>query len=153
MPVTGPLSHIDISVAEPERAIPFYHAFLTALGFKRWRVDAPEWSGAHPTRATWGRMNGDGSRFDIEVKPAEGEHRRRRYDRYAPGPHHIAFHAESEAAVDAAHAAVVAAGGTVLDAPMNYGGRSGYGEFYYAAFFADPDGFKLEVCYVPGANR
>jgi predicted lactoylglutathione lyase len=47
----------------------------------------------------------------------------------------------------------VAAGGTVLDPPFDYGGRSGYGEFYYAAFFADPDGFKLEVCYVPGANR
>jgi catechol 2,3-dioxygenase-like lactoylglutathione lyase family enzyme len=50
------------------------------------------------------------------------------------------------------HAAVVSAGGEVLDAPTNYAGQTGYGEYYYAAFFADPDGVKLEVCYVPAAN-
>jgi len=47
---------------------------------------------------------------------------------------------------------VVSAGGEVLDPPMNYAGHTGYGEYYYAAFFADPDGVKLEVCYVPAAN-
>lgn len=44
------------------------------------------------------------------------------------------------------------AGGEVLDAPAEYGGLSGYGKRYYAAFFADPDGVKLEVCYVPAPN-
>jgi catechol 2,3-dioxygenase-like lactoylglutathione lyase family enzyme len=152
MATTGPLSHIDISVGYPERSVAFYHAFLTALGFRRWRVAAPEWSGDHPTRATWGKYYGDGSRFDIEVRPAAVEHRDHRYDRYRPGPHHLAFHAESDAHVDLVHAAVVAAGGEVLDAPKNYQGQAGYGEYYYAAFFADPDGVKLEVCYVPSAN-
>ena len=71
---------------------------------------------------------------------------------YTPGPHHIAFHAESDAAVDRVHAAVVAAGGEVLDAPTHYAGKDSYGDYYYAAFFADPDGVKLEVCYVPSAN-
>ena len=152
MPITGPLSHIDISVGHPERSIRFYDAFLTALGFRRWNIAGPEWSGEHPTRASWGKKHADGSRFDIEVKPARAESRDRRYDRYAPGPHHIAFHAESDAAVDRVHAAVVAACGEVLDAPTNYAGREGYGDYYYAAFFADPDGVKLEVCYVPSAN-
>jgi glyoxylase I family protein len=152
MPSTGPLSHIDISVGYPERSIPFYDAFLRALGFRRWRISSPEWSGANPTRATWGKKYSDGSRFDIEVRPAAEESRDRRYNRYEPGPHHLAFHAESDAHVDRVHAAVVAAGGDVLDAPQNYAGRDGYGEYYYAAFFADPDGVKLEVCYVPSAN-
>ncbi len=152
MPTTGPLSHIDMSVGYPERSIPFYDAFLEALGYRRWRVSQPEWSGENPTRATWGRVSADGSRFDIEVRPGAAQSRDRRYDRYAPGPHHIAFHAESDAHVDRVHAAVVAAGGEVLDAPKNYGGTAGYGEYYYAAFFADPDGVKLEVCHVPSAN-
>ncbi len=51
------------------------------------------------------------------------------------------------------HEAVRAVGGEVLDAPTQYGGTEGYGEFYYAVFFADPDGLKLEVCFVPSANR
>lgn len=29
----------------------------------------------------------------------------------------------------------------------------GYDDGYYAAFFADPDGLKLEVAYIPSANR
>jgi catechol 2,3-dioxygenase-like lactoylglutathione lyase family enzyme len=83
MPVTGPLSHIDISVGDPARSIAFYDALLTALGFERWQISAPEWSGANPSRATWGKRYPDGSRFDIEVRPARSV---RRYDRYEPGP-------------------------------------------------------------------
>jgi hypothetical protein len=36
--------------------------------------------------------------------------------------------------------------------PTEYGGKPGYGKQYYAVFFADPDGVKLEVCFVRGAN-
>jgi catechol 2,3-dioxygenase-like lactoylglutathione lyase family enzyme len=152
MPATGHLSHIDISVGYPEQAIPFYDALLTALGYHRWQIASPEWSGEHPTRATWGLKQPDGSRFDIEVRPARPESRDRRYDRYEPGPHHLAFHAESEEVVDRVYEAVRAAGGEVLDPPTEYGGQPGYGDQYYAAFFADPDGVKLEVCFVAGAN-
>ena len=136
----------------PDRSIPFYHAFLIALGYRRWNVSSPEWAGDHPARASWGKKYSDGSRFDIEVRPSAAESRDRRYNRYEPGPHHLAFHAESDAQVDRVYAAVVSVGGEVLDAPQNYAGRDGYGEYYYAAFFADPDGLKLEVCYVPSAN-
>ena len=73
-------------------------------------------------------------------------------DRYEPGPHHIAFHADSDAMVDRVYVAALAAGGDILDAPTNYGGQSGYGDYYYAVFFANPGGVKLEVCYVPTAN-
>lgn len=152
MPTTGPLSHIDISVGYPDRSIAFYNAFLMALGFRRWYIDSPEWSGDAPTRATWDKKYADGSRFDIEVRPAAVESRDRRYDRYEPGPHHLAFHAESDAHVDRVYEAIVSVGGEVLDPPQNYGGQTGYGQYYYAAFFADPDGVKLEVCYVPEAN-
>jgi len=47
---------------------------------------------------------------------------------------------------------MLAAGATVLDPPADYGGQPGYGEGYYAAFFADPDGVKLEVVYLAGEN-
>jgi glyoxylase I family protein len=149
MPEAGALSHIDISVGYPQRSIPFYDALLTALGYRRWQIDMPEFSGDRPSRAAWWRRSRDGSIFGIEVRPARSASRDRRYDRYEPGPHHIAFHADSDARVDDVYRAVRDAGGEVLDEPTNYGGQTGYGEYYYAVFFADPDGVKLEVCYVP----
>ena len=152
MPISGPLSHIDISVGYPERSIPFYDALLSSIGYRRWKIDAPDWAGANPSRATWSIRNSDGSTFAIEVRPARADSRDRRYDRYEPGPHHLAFHAQSEEAVDQAHRAVTNMGGEVLDPPMDYGGHPAYGDQYYAVFFADPDGVKLEVCYVKAAD-
>lgn len=152
MATTGPLSHIDISVGYPDRSIAFYHALLTALGYRRWQMSHPEWSGERPQRATWSLRTDGGPEFGIEVRPARADSRDRRYDRYEPGPHHLAFHADSEATVRRVHEAVACIGGEVLDPPTEYGGQAGYGKQYYAVFFTDPDGVKLEVCYVASSN-
>jgi glyoxylase I family protein len=67
-------------------------------------------------------------------------HRRRR-----PGFHHLALRARSRDDVDRLHAFLVREGITVLDPPAAY---PKYGPGYYAVFFADPDGMKLElVCF------
>jgi catechol 2,3-dioxygenase-like lactoylglutathione lyase family enzyme len=148
----GPPSHIDLSVSDPDRSIPFYAAFFGALGYRRFRSDLPGFTGERPERAAWfTRYEGRGV-FGVEVRPASSESRGRRHDRYAPGLHHLAFHAESRAAVDEVHARILEAGGEVLDPPADYSGQPGYSEGYYAAFFADPDGVKLEVVYEPLTN-
>ncbi len=153
MPTTGPLTHIDISVGYPERSIPFYAAFLEALGYRRASVDADGWREPDPQRAWWSLPYGNGASFGIEVRPAREESRDRKYDRYEPGPHHMAFHADGPKTVDCVHEAMVAAGADVLDPPTDYSGQRGYSNGYYAAFYADPDGVKLEVVYIPDANR
>jgi catechol 2,3-dioxygenase-like lactoylglutathione lyase family enzyme len=147
---TGWPAHIDFSVGDPDRSIPFYAALLETLGYRRCPGSAPAWQGPHPTRATWS-LDGDGMRLEIELRPARPQSRDRRYDRTEPGPHHIAFHAASRAVVDAVHAAMTAAGAVVLDPPADYSGQPSYEAGYYAAFFEDPDGFKLEVVFLPGA--
>jgi catechol 2,3-dioxygenase-like lactoylglutathione lyase family enzyme len=152
MPVNGSLSHIDISVGYPARSIAFYDAFLTALGFRRTEGFTPEFAGPNPTRAGWRLQMIGGASFGIEVRPGRLKDRDQRYDRYKPGPHHIAFHAESPAKVDQVHAAMLAAGAEVLDVPADYSGQPGYGHGYYAAFYADPDGVKVEVVYEPHSN-
>lgn len=152
MPITGALSHIDISVGHPDRSIPFYDAFFSSLGFTRWRSDLPDFAGPRPVRAGWGLKMAGGAWSGIEVRPARPDARDIRYDRYRPGPHHIAFHAESRAKVDAVYAAMVDAGAEVLDAPRDYSDDPAYTPGYYAAFFADPDGVKLEVVYEPRSN-
>jgi catechol 2,3-dioxygenase-like lactoylglutathione lyase family enzyme len=65
-----------------------------------------------------------------------------------PGSLHLAFRADDRAAVDAFHAAALAAGGRDNGPP---GLRPQYGPDYYAAFVFDPDGHNLEaVCHRPG---
>ena len=152
MPITGPLTHIDISVGYPEKSIPFYAAFFEALGYRRWEISMSEWQGSSPSRATWGLEYSNGARFDVEVRPARPESRDRKYDRYEPGPHHLAFHAENREVVERVHEALLEIGATVLDPPTDYSGQPGYGDGYFAVFFADPDGVKLEVAYIPRAN-
>ena len=57
---------------------------------------------------------------------------------------HVAFRAESRAAVDRFHAAGLAAGGRDNGPP---GLRADYSPRYYAAFVLDPDGHNVEaVC-------
>ena len=153
MPITGPLTHIDISVGYPEKSIPFYRALLEALGYTRWVIDQPGFREPDPERATWSVKLSETAHFAIEVRPARIESRDRKYDRYEPRPHHMAFHADGRETVDCVHEAMVAAGADVLDPPKDYGDSSGYSKGYYAAFYADPDGMKLEVAHIPGANR
>jgi catechol 2,3-dioxygenase-like lactoylglutathione lyase family enzyme len=66
--------------------------------------------------------------------------------------HHMAFHAESASDVDRIHREMAAGGAAVLDEPADYTGQRGYSPGYYAAFYADPDGIKIEVAHIPDSN-
>ena len=55
---------------------------------------------------------------------------------------HVCFTAPTTAAVDAFHAAALAAGGTDNGKP---GPRPDYADTYYAAFVTDPDGYRIEA--------
>ena len=66
------------------------------------------------------------------------------------GRHHLAFQARDRAAVDAFHAAGLAAGGRDNGAP---GERKQYHPGYYAAFLLDADGNNVEAVYHGEAQR
>jgi predicted lactoylglutathione lyase len=57
----------------------------------------------------------------------------------------IAFAADSRAQIDKLAREIPANGGKVTDAPREYDYIPGY----YAVFFADPDGLKLELVHAP----
>jgi catechol 2,3-dioxygenase-like lactoylglutathione lyase family enzyme len=126
----GGIHHVDLTVSDLGRSTAFYDRVLPLLGFRR-SSDVPEgpiWAGA---------------RVEIGLVAAR---RATPHDRYAPGLHHLAFEAPSPAAVDEAHRGLSALGVTLLDAPAAY---PQYGPGYYAVFFADPDGLKLEYVFTP----
>ena len=93
-------------------------------------------------------MNDDQGRFisSIGIACASGEGLSRHHDRYSPGLHHVAWHAESRADVDRLFDLLRRIGAAVLDPPADY---PHYGSGYYAVFFADPDGLKMEFVHLP----
>ena len=129
MPVI--LSHVDLRVRDRAQATQFYDAILSLLGgvkdegktFTTWAIppsDAPEdWDGGDE----W---------FGITEDPA-----------MTPGSTRIAFCAPSRGTVDAIAVYLPAIGAQNIELPDGT-----YGPNYYACFFEDPDGNKLEVCHI-----
>jgi catechol 2,3-dioxygenase-like lactoylglutathione lyase family enzyme len=72
------------------------------------------------------------------------------HDRYARGLHHLAWSADSREQVDAFHRLLVEQGATILEPPQAF---LQYSPGYYAVFFEDPDGIKLELAHTPAQQR
>lgn len=128
----GLVHHIDLSVSDLEVSRVFYDHVLGYLGYAR--------SEEHPDGTDWD-WQGKGPFHSVGIISAKGENAARTPDRFAPGLHHLAWTADDPADIDGLHALLVSIGATVLDAPARY---PQYGRDYYAVFFADPDGLKLE---------
>ena len=131
----GQMHHLDLTVQDLARSTPLYDTVLGFLGYRCVRRDA--------TGVVWDLTLPNGV-CSIAIKPARRE---QAHDRYTPGLHHFAWNAESRADVDRLHVRLVEAGATILDAPAEY---PQYGAGYYAVFFADPDGLKLEFVHYTG---
>jgi glyoxylase I family protein len=60
--------------------------------------------------------------------------------------HHIAFAATTRNDVDTLYRLLLEIGAQILDTPQEY---TKYEPGYYAVFFLDPDGIKLECVFTP----
>ncbi|HEY0832543.1 MAG TPA: VOC family protein [Azospirillum sp.] len=120
------IDHISLPVSDIDRARAFYDAVLATVGYTR--------------MMDFGRTAGYGEdhpHFWIGA-PEDGA-------ACSPSGVHVAFRAPTHAAVDAFHAAALAAGGRDDGAP---GLRPRYHPDYYAGFVIDPDGNRIEaVCH------
>lgn len=85
----------------------------------------------------------------IKITVADPDSPNKFHDRYSPGFHHLAFNADSRERVDSLYKLVQEIGATVLDPPAEYQ----YSPGYYAVFFADPDGLKLELVHMPNLPK
>lgn len=121
------IDHIGLSVSDPRVSRPFYERALAPLGYQLLREI--------PTQVTGGKVVlGFGAPPKPDFWVAEGTPQTPRL--------HVAFRAESRAAVDAFYTAALAAGGTDNGPP---GPRPQYHAHYYAAFVLDPDGHNIEA--------
>ncbi len=125
------LSHVDVRVSDRARAIGFYDAILVPLGFERAESEAwitYELRDDDSETTTW---------FGFTLDPS-----------VVPSSTRVAIAAETCEIVDHATTAAIEAGARNIEGP-----EYAYGPDYYAVFFEDPDGNKLEVCcYGPRAQ-
>ena len=132
----GSVHHLDLTVKDAHLSRPFYESVLGFMGYTLTTI--------YPIGYDFDLV-ADGVGFcSIGIRNARGPGAVRKHDRYSAGLHHLAWTADCRADVDAMHAHLQKIGATVTDAPRDY---PEYGEGYYAVFFSDPDGLKLEyVC-------
>jgi len=115
------IDHVGFEVRDLARSARFYDAVFGALGARRM---------IESERAVAYGTNGPVVWIVMRGRPS------------APAYGHLALRASGKAAVDAAHAAGVAAGGRDDGPP---GRRPQYGPRCYAAYLLDPDGLRVEV--------
>jgi len=128
------IDHTGIRVSDLERSRSFYSRALAPLGYAVRRV--LDQAVGFGVTAGHGRSFDPGGDFWLGAGEA-----------LVPRSH-VAFSASDRAAVDAFHAAALAAGGRDNGAP---GLRPHYHPDYYAAFVLDPDGYNIEaVCHRGG---
>ena len=124
---TMSVQHVDVVVSSIERSLPFYRDLLAPLGFHR--IGEVE---GERGETIW-YLSGAASAVGLREAqtPSEGP-----YDRYRVGLHHLAFEADW----------LRRQGAEIESGPEEYAYLPGY----YAVFFYDPDGMKLEIVHIPG---
>jgi predicted enzyme related to lactoylglutathione lyase len=116
--------HIDLRVRSLSEARPFYEALLPALGFTR-DASIEGW-------LTYEASGTDGAQefFGVTESP-----------RHIANECRVAFWANSISEVDRLAEIVVNAGARNVEGPAYEDAH------YYAVFFEDPSGNRLEICY------
>lgn len=119
------IDHLSIRVSNFKKSKEFYGKLFNFLGFKILDEyeDAIGWT------------NGN-TRFWISS--ADSKAKKRKYRIGDIGYHHYAFELRSRKDVDELYSFIKKLGAVIVDPPDEY-----Y-ENYYAVFFLDPDGLKLE---------
>lgn len=130
----GSMNHLSLTVTDRDRSAPFYDAVLTFMGYEQ--VERNE------EFTMWWSASGGA----VLIGSARPDALNKVHDRYSPGLHHLAFNADNRDQVDELHNLLVEIGATILDPPAEY---NQYAPGYYAVFFADPDGIKLELVHMP----
>jgi catechol 2,3-dioxygenase-like lactoylglutathione lyase family enzyme len=124
----SPFGHMDVRVRDLAGAEAFYEALLPALGFTEryhgglWKV----WATTDPLPGT--------AYFGITESPS-----------HAANENRIAFWVAGDGDVDRIAAVAREAGALELSGPQSMP----YGPGYYAVYFADPSGNRIEVYHRP----
>jgi glyoxylase I family protein len=123
------IDHIYITVSDLDRSEVFYdRVLLEALGFRKARFTL----GGDPHVQYFNRH------FGYVLRPS---HTQAAYDAYAPGLHHLCLRVDAADEVAAVAARLRSSGIEASDAKL----YPEYAPDYWATYFTDPDGMRLEI--------
>jgi catechol 2,3-dioxygenase-like lactoylglutathione lyase family enzyme len=122
----NPFSHIDLRVRDLAEALPLCRALLPTLGFNEF------WEGEEWTGFSAGGQFPEKPFFGLTEDA-----------RHRPNGNRIAFWVDTVAEVDRITAAIIAAGARAIEGP----GYEPEDDSYYAIFFEDASGNKLEIVH------
>lgn len=123
------IDHVFITVSDLQKAEEFYDKVMPFMGF----VKAKEPIGGDPHVHFFNRHYG------FTIRPARNPEKE--FDSYAPGLHHFCFRVDTTEDIDKI-AFEFERVKIAFDPPKFY---PEYAPDYYAIFFNDPDGIRLEV--------
>jgi catechol 2,3-dioxygenase-like lactoylglutathione lyase family enzyme len=132
------IAHIQLTVNDPARCIPFWEALCHFMGMKT-------------------LIKGEdivyciGGRTGILVRGVASDQIGESFDQNRPGLHHFCFRAREHDDIDAIHQFVVNQPDARIVHPPEDGSRFAPG--YYSVLFEDPDGIRVEVNHVPGRGH
>ena len=130
------IAHIQLTVSDMKRSVPFYRTLLHSLEMVTLR-DTPDY------------FYCIGGRTGVGIAPVAPQFREETFNQRRPGLHHVCFRARSREDVDAIHRTALALGAKIIRAPREDNWAPGY----YSVLFEDPDGIRLEANYVPGKGH
>jgi catechol 2,3-dioxygenase-like lactoylglutathione lyase family enzyme len=128
------LGHVDLVCRDLEASLAFYAAVFGDLGLQPPHAERGE-RGEAIYYLRFPHAGSGSIGFRQALKEQE-------FQLYAPGFHHLAIAVERKVDVDLAYHAALAAGAEILHEPRLW---PVYHTDYYATFFQDPDGFRIEV--------
>lgn len=129
------MAHVMLTVSRFEVAREFYRRLLPAFGMHP-VFDGPE------------LFYCVGGRTAIGIQPCDPAHAGERFVQRRVGLHHLCLRARAREEVDRLAALLREMGATILRGPEEGGWAPGY----YSVLFEDPDGIRLELCFVPGTG-
>lgn len=135
--ILGSMNHLGLTVSNLAQSEQFYDQILKFMGYQQ--VEKNDefimW---------WLKEAGA-----IVISAANPDSPNKVHDRYSPGLHHFAFNANSREEVNNFYNLLLEMKATILDPPAEYDYTPGY----YAVFFTDPDGIKLELVHMPALQE
>jgi glyoxylase I family protein len=123
------VDHIYVAVSDLTRSIAFYDPVMKLLGFRKGTTPIAGEPHAH----YFNRV----TRYSLRPARRAGAV----HDPYSPGLHHLCLRLQDQGSVDQA-AREIRALGVEISEPRLY---QEYAPDYYATFFNDPDGIRLEL--------
>ena len=140
MPATK-FSHVDLVVSSLERSLQFYLGLLKPLGWTRHTTIV----GERGETVHYISVADEAGRAALGLREKQSDAHLTPWDRYAVGLHHVCFDAPSREVVDERAAYLAEHRVPIESGPQEYDYTPGY----YAVFFHDPDGIKLELLHRP----